>query len=65
VSITITSEYFRKFSVSGCWEILRVSSSGMSGLYVGWTLNKQIIYPELGIFPANKIVDTRCHGEEE
>jgi len=65
VSITITSEYFRKISISGCWEILRVSSSGMSGLYVGWTLNKQIIYPEIGIFPPNKIVDIHCHGEEE
>ena len=62
VSITIISEYFRKLSVSGRWDILSVWSSGMSALYSGWTLNKEMIVPELGIFPSEKIVDT-CPDE--
>ena len=62
VSITIISEYFRKLSVSGRWDILSVWSSGMSALYSGWTLNKEMIVPELGIFPSEKIVDA-CPDE--
>ena len=66
VSITIISEYFRKLSVSGRWDILRVSESGMSALYCGWTLNKEVIWPELGIFPSEKITDSRVHeGDDE
>ena len=61
VSITIISEYFRKFSVSGCWEILRVSDSRISALYCGWTLDKEMIWHELGIFPSKKIINIRSH----
>lgn len=52
ISIIIISKYFRKFSVSGCWEIIRVSGSRISALYCGWTLDKEMIWPELGIYPS-------------
>ena len=55
VRITIISEYYRKFSVSSRWDVLRVWSSGMSALYCGWTLDKEMIWPELGVLPSEKI----------
>ena len=55
VKITINSEYYRKFSVSGRWDILSIRSTGMSALYCGWTLDKEMIWPELGILPSEKI----------
>ena len=58
VSITIISEYYRKFSVSGRWDILSVWSSGMSALYCGWKLDKEMIWPELGIIPSDKITNS-------
>ena len=64
VRITIISEYYRKFSVSGRWDILSVRSTGMSALYCGWTLNKEMIWPELGIIPADKITNSDKSDEE-
>lgn len=64
VKITIISEYYRKFSVSGRWDILSVRSTGMSALYCGWTLGKEMIWPELGILPADKITNSDKSDEE-
>ena len=38
----------------------------MSALYCGWRLDKEVIWPELGIFPSEKITDSRVHeGDDE
>ena len=56
VSVTIISEYYRKFKVSARWDFLRINDFAMSGLYCGWTLSKEMYYPELGINPSEKII---------
>ena len=65
VKIIIISEYYRKFSVSGRWDILSVWSSGMSALYCGWTLDKEMIWPELGIIPSEKITNSEKEMRDE
>jgi hypothetical protein len=36
----------------------------MSALYCGWTLDKEMIWPELGILPSDKISNSD-KGDEE
>tara|TARA_B100000902_G_scaffold374207_1_gene402975 strand:+ start:771 stop:1115 length:345 start_codon:yes stop_codon:yes gene_type:complete len=64
VSVTIISEYYRKFKVSARWDVLRINDSAMSGLYCGWTLSKEMYYPELGINPSEKIIISEKPEEE-
>ena len=64
VSITIISEYYRKFKVSARWDVLRINDFTMSGLYCGWTLSKEMYYPELGINPSEKIIISEKSEEE-
>ena len=50
VVIKIDSEYYpREISVSGRWDILSIWDTGMSAMYCGWTIDKEMIWPELGI----------------
>ena len=64
VKITINSEYYRKFKVSARWDVLRINDFTMSGLYCGWTLSKEMYYPELGINPSEKIIISKKSEEE-
>jgi len=36
----------------------------MSGIYCGWTLSKEMYYPELGINPSEKIIISKKSEEE-
>ena len=49
VSVTIKSEHYRDISLSGRWDILFVGNQSLGAMYCGWTINKDIIHPELGI----------------
>ena len=52
VVIKIDSEHYpREISLSGRWDILSIWETGMSAMYCGWTIDKQIIWPELGFNP--------------
>ncbi|MDA7556185.1 hypothetical protein N8809_06075 [Euryarchaeota archaeon] len=64
ITVTIISEYYRKFNVSARWDVLRINDFSMSGLYCGWTLSKEMYYPELGIFPSEKLIISEKSEEE-
>ena len=50
VRVSLKSEHLEEpFTVSGRWDILIVRESGMGAMYCGWTIDKEMIYPELGI----------------
>ena len=50
VKLTLDSKHFDELiSLSGRWDILSVGESGMTAMYCGWTIDKEMIFPELGI----------------